>query len=212
MTGRPASSAEVAREATRIAASGAGIEDRAAELLGLVRRVVPYEAAWIALVDDPARRYAELAGTGYGERVRDYLGTPELLDQVELVGLSSSPVPQRGRDSPVPLAELPVWGDYYLPDGYREGMAVGLFTADRRHLGVMVMSTDTPDHPTDAERDVVAALAPGSPPPSTRCGRCRCWPGLSATRGRASCWPAAAVPGRCPACPDTRCSCRARRC
>ncbi|MGI5146792.1 hypothetical protein ACQEVC_10465 [Plantactinospora sp. CA-294935] len=159
MTAPPPPPSNVIHDLAEIAGTP-GRDGQAAELLARISRVVPAQAAWLALLDDRHRRYTELASFGYDTRIRDYFGTPALLEQVELVGLASSPAPQRGRDSPVPLAELPVWGDYYLPAGFREGIAVGLFTPERRHIGMLVMCTDDPDRPTDAERDLVAALAP----------------------------------------------------
>jgi DNA-binding CsgD family transcriptional regulator len=39
-------------------------------------------------------------------------------------------------------------------------MVVGLFTPDRRYLGVLLVSTDTTDRPSDADRDLVGVLAP----------------------------------------------------
>lgn len=153
------SAAGTAREMAGIAAAPQQC-GQADELLALLGRVVPHQAAWLALLDDRYRRYAELASVGYDDRLRDYFcGTP-MLDQVELVGMTSSPVPQRRRDVPPPLRELPVWLEYYLPAGFREGMAVGLFTQDGRHLGVLLVSTDTTDHPSDAERDLLGVLAP----------------------------------------------------
>ncbi|MGX7676955.1 hypothetical protein [Plantactinospora sp. DSM 117369] len=159
MTAPPPPPSNIIRDLAEIAGAP-GHDGQAAELLARISRVVPAQAAWLALLDDRHRRYTELASFGYDTRIRNYFGSVALLEQVELVGLASSPVPQRGRDSPVPLAELPVWGDYYFPAGFREGVAVGLFTPERRHIGMLVMCTDDPDHPTDAERDLVAALAP----------------------------------------------------
>ncbi|GAB3965509.1 hypothetical protein V1634_24680 [Plantactinospora veratri] len=159
MTAPPPSSSKAIRGLAEIAAAvaRAGQPD---ELLAGLGAVMPVQAAWLALLDDRHRRYAEVASFGYDTRIRNYFGTAALLEQVELVGLTSSPVPQRARDSPVPLAELPVWGDYYFPAGFREGIAVGLFTPDRRHVGVLIMCTDDPGRPTDAERNLVGALAP----------------------------------------------------
>jgi DNA-binding CsgD family transcriptional regulator len=50
--------------------------------------------------------------------------------------------------------------DYLRPAGFREGLAVGLFTSDGRHLGVLGLSTDTDRHPTEAARDLIGVLAP----------------------------------------------------
>ncbi|MEE6310032.1 hypothetical protein V1634_24670 [Plantactinospora veratri] len=150
---------ELFQEAASIVASPVGA-DRPAQWLSLLRRVVPYDAIWLSLFDDRSHRFAEVAGAGYDDRIRNYFRTPETTRQAEQAGLTESPVPCRGRDLPVPAAEYPVWSDYYLPAGYREGLAAGLFSRDRRHIGMLLLSTEDPDHPTDAERDVIGLLAP----------------------------------------------------
>ncbi|MEQ4300848.1 GAF domain-containing protein [Plantactinospora sp. B6F1] len=158
MTAPPPPPSNVLRDVAEIAETP-GHHGQMAEVLARVRRVVPVQAAWLALLDDRHRRYTELASFGYDGRILDYFGTTPMLDQVELVGLTNSALPQRAQESPVPLNELPVWADYYFPAGFRAGMAVGLFTPDRRHVGVLVLCTDDPEHPTEAERDLVAAIA-----------------------------------------------------
>ncbi|MDW5327906.1 hypothetical protein [Plantactinospora sp. KLBMP9567] len=146
-------------QAAVVAASPVGA-DRPGQWLSLLRRLVPYDAAWISLFDDRDQLFSEVASTGYDDRIRNYFGTREVVRQAEQAGLTESPVPQRGRDLPVPATEYPVWSDYYLPAGFREGLAVGLFTRDRRHVGMLVLSTEDADHPTDVERDLVGVLAP----------------------------------------------------
>jgi hypothetical protein len=43
--------------------------------------------------------------------------------------------------------------------GFREGVGVGLFGPDGRHLGVLTLHTKTADHPSDAARDFLGRLA-----------------------------------------------------
>ncbi|MBE1485817.1 GAF domain-containing protein [Plantactinospora soyae] len=159
MSGLPRSVRAVTRAVAEIAAAPVH-GDQPEELLALLRQVIPFQAAWLGLLDDERRRYVRLATTGYDDRTRRYLGTPEIADQVDLCGLSTTPAPQSARDSPVPLDELPVWPEYYRPAGFRGGLAVGLFAQDRRHLGLLVLNTEDRDHPTDGERDLIGALAP----------------------------------------------------
>ncbi|MFC6018825.1 hypothetical protein ACFP2T_21765 [Plantactinospora solaniradicis] len=154
----PPSASGVARELAGIAAAP-NLGDQAEESLALIHRVFPFQAAWLGLRDDEHSRYIGLATTGYDDRTRRYFGTPELADQIDLCGLSETPAPQSARDSPVPLDELPVWPEYYRPAGFRGGLAVGLFTRDRRHLGVLVFNTEKWDHPTNEERDLIGVLA-----------------------------------------------------
>ncbi|GIG88797.1 hypothetical protein [Plantactinospora endophytica] len=160
MSGLPPATPNVVRDVTQFARTAQQV-DAPAELLSQLRRVVPaVQAGWLALLDDRHGRYAEIASFGYDTRTRDYFGTTPLLEQIELVGLASSPEPQSARDSPIPLGDLPIWGEYYFPAGFSGGVAVGLFTPDHRHVGVLVMCTDDAGRPSDAERDLVGALAP----------------------------------------------------
>jgi DNA-binding CsgD family transcriptional regulator len=64
------------------------------------------------------------------------------------------------RDLPVPAERVWGWVEYLRPAGFREGLAVGLFTPERRHLGVLGLNTDTDRHPTEAARDLIGAMAP----------------------------------------------------
>lgn len=152
-------SPDMVRAAKEIAATPVGT-DQPEQWLSLLRRVVPFDAAWLGLFDDHLQRYTELGTIGYPDRIRHYFGTQAVTDQADLAGLSSSPVPVRGQDLPAPMEEYPIWGDYYLPAGFREGMAVGLFTPDNRHLGLIVINTDDANHPTVAERQMLRSLAP----------------------------------------------------
>ena len=82
------------------------------------------------------------------------------VDEIELLGLSETHPPMRLRDLPVPREKLQSWVELLEPAGFREGLSVGLFTADGRHLGILGVNTDTEEHPTEEARDLVGALAP----------------------------------------------------
>jgi len=76
------------------------------------------------------------------------------------LGLARTQVPLRLRALPVPREQIPAWVQYLQPAGFREGLGVGLFTPDGRHLGVLGLNTDTDRHPTRAARDLIGVLAP----------------------------------------------------
>ena len=82
------------------------------------------------------------------------------MEEVELVGLNRSGPPIRLRDLPMPPTEVPIWAEWLWPAGFREGVAVALYTPDGRHVGLMSLLTDTPAHPTDAARDLIGRLTP----------------------------------------------------
>ncbi|MBF9134582.1 response regulator transcription factor [Plantactinospora sp. S1510] len=153
------SASGVARDIARIAAAPPAGE-QVEEVLSLLYRVIPYDAAWLGLIDDTHQRYTGLVNVGYDDRTRHYFDTRELREQVDRCALNTSPAPQCIRDTSFPFDELPVWSEYYRPAGLFGGMAVGLFTRDRRHLGMLLISTDDWGNPTDEARDLIGALAP----------------------------------------------------
>ncbi|MFY1688632.1 hypothetical protein [Plantactinospora sp. WMMB782] len=156
---RGPSLSRIFQEAAAIAASPVGA-DRPAQWMSLLRRVLPYDAAWLSLADERSHRFVEVVCTGYPERIRDYFRSRETMEQAEHAGLTESPVPQCARDHPMPAVEYPIWSEYYMPAGFREGLAVGLFSQDRRHIGMLALCTEDADHPTDGERDLIGLLTP----------------------------------------------------
>lgn len=155
-----AESHRVTFEVAGIASSTSRIEERAEALLEQLRRVVPFQAARIGLLDPERGAPASLASQGYDDAVSAYYDSPAVVEEFELLGLDRSRPPILIRDLPVSPAEVHGWAQFLQPAGFREGLAVGLFTADGRHLGVLGLNTDTEAHPTDAARDLIGRLAP----------------------------------------------------
>jgi DNA-binding CsgD family transcriptional regulator len=140
--GLPGNAAEILTETTGIAAAPGTFAERAEPLLALMQRVVPSEAGFIALLppDEPA--HVALSRHGYDDRTNGYLDSPEFLQDLELGGQRRTGHPVQHVDSPVPQAEIPVWADYLLPAGFRGALGVALFTADRRYLGLLGVTTE----------------------------------------------------------------------
>ena len=86
--------------------------------------------------------------------------SPAYTEEIELLGLTRHRAALRVRDLPVPAERVRVWVEYLRPAGFREGLAVGLFTPEGRHLGILGLNTDTDRHPTEAARDLIGAMAP----------------------------------------------------
>jgi DNA-binding CsgD family transcriptional regulator len=162
MTEPPPAAARVAAEVAAIAAAAGpvSLETRAQELLEALHPVVPFEAGWLGLLDPERREHVPLAVQGYDDRFRGYITGPDIVDEIEMVGLHRPRLPMRVRDSPVPPAEIRSWAEYLQPAGFREALGLPLFSADGRHLGMLTVHTDTPVLPTDAARDLIGALAP----------------------------------------------------
>jgi DNA-binding CsgD family transcriptional regulator len=140
--GLPVNAAEIFTEATSIAAGTGTLAERAERLLGLMQRVTPFEAGFIALLPPEGRAHVPLSRHGYDDRTNGYLDSPGFLHDLELGGQRRTRRPVQHVDSRVPLAEIPVWEDYLLPAGFRGALGVALSTSDGRYLGLLGVTTE----------------------------------------------------------------------
>src|SRR4051794_8578971 len=152
---------EVASEVGQIAASGRGtVAQRAEAVLEALHRLVTFQAAVIHLLDPDRGAAIPVVSRGYGEAVSEYMVSPANTEEMELLGFTRDRAALRVRDLPVPAERLRGWVEYLWPAGFREGLAVGLFSPEGRHLGILGLNTDTDRHPTEAARDLIGAIAP----------------------------------------------------
>jgi len=156
----PSHAVEILTEVSGIAAVPGGLAERAESLLAQVQRVVPFEAGTIALLPADQRVHQTLSRHGFDELANEYYDGPGFLADVELAGLQRSPVARRVVDLPVPPAEIPLWGEYLLPAGFREGFGVGLFTPDGRYIGLLGVVTERATPPTPESINLIGLLAP----------------------------------------------------
>jgi DNA-binding CsgD family transcriptional regulator len=156
----PPEGLSIAIEIGRIASAPGSPEERAGRLLESLRRLVPWRAASVVMLDPLARQQTPLVLVGYDEATRRYMATPEWVDEIELLGLDRERRPMRVKDLPVPRERVRGWAEYLEPAGFKEGLALGLFTSDGRYLGVLALGTSDPDHPTAAARDLIGVLGP----------------------------------------------------
>lgn len=150
---------EVMHEVANIANARASIGQRAQAVLDTLRRLIPFEGSWLAVLSPEHSEHHSLVRRGYDAATEAYLRSSAVLEDVEVCGINRATAPVCVRRLPIPPQELRVWADYLLPSGFREGGAVGLF-ANQRYLGLMAVHTDTADHPTDAALDLVHLIAP----------------------------------------------------
>ncbi|MDG4833518.1 LuxR C-terminal-related transcriptional regulator [Solwaraspora sp. WMMD1047] len=158
MADLPAGAAEVAAELRWIAAQPATIEERASAICEPLRRLIPFEGYFVALLDPDRLKLVTLAVDGHTESTRTHLTGSEFYAEIELVGLASPRGPMCLRDSPVPASDLSTWAEHLTPQGFREALGLSLFTPGQRHLGVLTVFTSTEEHPTDQARDFVGTL------------------------------------------------------
>jgi hypothetical protein len=137
---------------------GTTLHERAEAALTVLGKVLPFDAAWIAVRDPELGRHTPLATAGGAEPLRRYFQTPEADAEVEQLGLNRRRPPMLASEIPVPLSELHAWADHLLPAGFRGGLAAGLFTPGGRHVGFLSLLSENPDRPTPADREAIAAV------------------------------------------------------
>jgi DNA-binding CsgD family transcriptional regulator len=155
-----ADAGDIAIEVARIAALPDGPAERAAAMLEPLHRLLPFDAAWLALCDEDRRGHRSLVSTGWDRRTAAYLDGPVVVDEIEQLGMTRTRTPLRVADFPSPASELRVWAECLLPAGFHEGIGMCLFAADGRHLGLLGLFTESSAVPSDAVRDLLAALGP----------------------------------------------------
>jgi hypothetical protein len=140
------SQAALRAEMAQIAAAAGCVGQRADALLWSLRGVVPFDAAWIAARDPETRRHRRVGSDGDVGALARYFALPDADDEVEQLGLNRFRPPVTASTLPVPLAETRGWGEYLLPAGFVDGMAMALFTDDGRHLGLLCLLTGDAKH------------------------------------------------------------------
>jgi DNA-binding CsgD family transcriptional regulator len=152
---------EIAAEVSQVAATTRGsAPERAAAMLEPLRRLVPYDGAWFALLDPERRGHRSLVSTGWDRRTAAYLDGPVLVDEIEQLGMSRSPTPLRVADFPAPVEEYRSWSECLLPAGFHERLGMCLFAADGRQVGFVGLFTVSARAASDEARDLLAALGP----------------------------------------------------
>jgi DNA-binding CsgD family transcriptional regulator len=145
-------------ELARIAITPDSLQERAAAVLSVLGRVLPFDAAWLAVRDPEERRHTPLATAGHAEPLRRYFQTPDADAEVDQLGLNRYRPPMLVSEIPVPLTELHAWADHLLPAGFRGGLAAGLFTPGGRHVGFLSLLSEDPSRPGGADRETIAAV------------------------------------------------------
>jgi hypothetical protein len=135
-----------------------GLPQRAEEILEALRRILPFDAGWLAVRDPERRRHVPLATTGTAEPLRRYFESPAADAEVERLGLNSAQRPVLASELPAPLPEIHAWGEYLLPAGFRGGVAGPLFASTGRHVGFVSLLAEDPARPSRADRQILAAV------------------------------------------------------
>ena len=138
-------------------ASAAGpTADRADGMLQALRRLVPFDAAWIAGTDGSG--YMSLASADLDAPVVDFLSGPTMARDIELTGADRSAPPLSPSDLPYPAGDLRTWAECLLPAGIHEALAVGLFEPGGRHVGFLALLSADRHPPRWSQRTSLARV------------------------------------------------------
>src|SRR4051794_11913396 len=154
------STASLRAEIARIAAAAGRVEQRADALLGSLGKVIPYDAGWIAVRDPETRTHRRVGSDGDTDALARYFALPEADEELEALGMNRFQPPVPASALPVPLAETRAWGEYLLPAGFNDGVAMALFTDDGRHLGFLSVLTSDSRHRPASYIGLLAGLRP----------------------------------------------------
>src|SRR3954453_12118178 len=147
-------------DVAEIAASSLALPRRAQQMLNALRRLVPFDGAWLALADPHHARYATAAAADLADSTLIFFTSPQQTRDIEATGTDRALPPLSPSDLPFPVDELPGWAECLLPAGYREGLAVALFGPGGRHVGFLATLSGDSGTPAPEVRQALAGLAP----------------------------------------------------
>src|SRR3954470_4434245 len=96
-------------ELAAMADSSSPLSVRAQGMLEMLRRIVPFDAAWLALADPMSSSYTTVASTDLDERTLQYLSGPKMARSIEVPHAAGPRPPLSPSDLPYPAEDLPTW-------------------------------------------------------------------------------------------------------
>src|SRR3954469_56961 len=147
-------------DVAEIAASSFALPRRAEQMLTVLRRLVPFDGAWLALADPHHPRYTTAAAADLADSTLTFFTSPQQARDIEATGTDRALPPLSPSDLPFPAEELPGWAECLIPAGYREGLAVALFGPGGRHVGFLATLSGGSATPAPEVRRTLARLAP----------------------------------------------------
>lgn len=142
------------------AASVGTTSERAQLLLEVLRRVVPFDSAFLAFADPVGHGYHSLVTVDLDARAVEFLSGPQVSRDIELTGTDRPRPPLGPSDLPYPAEELPTWAECLIPSGIHEGLGLALFAPGGRHVGHLAVLSGNPQPPSPAIRRRLGRLAP----------------------------------------------------
>jgi DNA-binding CsgD family transcriptional regulator len=145
-------------ELAEVAASSEPLPRRADALLSVLRHVVPFDGAWLALADPHRRGYTTAGSVDLADSTLTFLAGPQHACDIEVAGTDRATPPLSPSDLPYPAEELPSWAECLLPAGYHEGLGVALFAPGGRHVGFLALLSGSRVPPSQQVRRSLGRL------------------------------------------------------
>jgi DNA-binding CsgD family transcriptional regulator len=152
----PVRSSEIAEVAT----SAAPLPRRAAALLEVLRRDLPFDGAWLALADPHGPGFSSVASLDLDEKTVSFLAGPKTARDIAATGTHRDAVPHSPSDLPFPFSELPSWAECLIPAGFQEALTVALFAPGGRQVGLLALLYGSKEPPPAAARRRLRGLSP----------------------------------------------------
>jgi DNA-binding CsgD family transcriptional regulator len=143
-----------------IADSTSPLPERAQGMLGRLRRLVPFDAAWLALTDPMSSSYPTVASSDLDEGTLQYLSGPAIAHDIEVAHTDPARPPLSPSDLPYPAADLPTWAECFIPAGFHEALGVALFDGGQRHVGHLALLYRSKEPPPRVLRRRLHRLTP----------------------------------------------------
>jgi DNA-binding CsgD family transcriptional regulator len=142
------------------AASVGSTSERAHAMLEVLRRVIPFDGAFLAIADPLGHGYHSLVSVDLDVRTAEFLAGPQVARDTEATGTDRARPPLGPSDLPYPAEELPTWAECLIPSGIHQGLGVALFAPGRRHVGHLAVLSGSLQPPSPAIRRRLGRLAP----------------------------------------------------
>ncbi|MGY1740595.1 MULTISPECIES: response regulator transcription factor [unclassified Blastococcus] len=149
-----------ALELAEVAASSGPLPERSQGMLEALRRLVPFDAAWLAVTDPMRTSYTCAGSTALDEHTLQYLSGPRMAHDIEVAHADRARPPLSPSDLPYPAADLPTWAECFIPAGLHEALGVVLFDRGGRHVGHLALLYGSKEPPSPVARRRLQQLTP----------------------------------------------------
>src|SRR3954447_17127794 len=143
-----------------VATSAGTTSERAQAMLEVLRPVVPFDGAWLALADPLRHAYHSLASVDLDVPTVLVLSGPLNARDIEVTGVDQERPPLSPSDLPYPVEDLPTWAECLIPGGFHEALALALFAPAGRQGGYLALLSGGQQPPSPATRHRLGRLAP----------------------------------------------------